>query len=132
MPLGSSSAAPVMRPGPRRLAKPLIWLLIWSLNFTFMSVLPVETEGIERSGAAIHVVARIDDALGVGGEREAGAELGAVVELGHALVAVAQGAVAQERRQAAAFEVLAVRRRDRVGAERQAHGVLVARPAAAL
>jgi len=36
------------------------------LNFTFMSVLPVETEGIERSRAAIHVVARIDDALGVG------------------------------------------------------------------
>src|ERR1700748_2305906 len=103
MPLGSSSAAPVIRPGPRRLARPLIWSLTL-LNLTFISHLPVQAKGVERRRAAIHVVAGVDDALDVGGQHEARAKFGAVIELGEALVSVAQRAVAEEGRQSAALE----------------------------
>src|ERR1700748_1259380 len=130
MPLGSSSAAPVMSPGPSRLARPSLWPLIFTL--TYISDLPVQPRRVERRGAAILVVAGVGDALRVGREREAGAEVGAVVQLREALVAVAQRALAREGREAAALEVRAMRRGDRVRADGQADDVLVARPARAL
>src|ERR1700740_657523 len=119
MPLGSSSAAPVMRPGPSRLARTLIWSLTL-LKRTFISHLPVQTQAVERGRAAIAVVAGGGDALGVGGQRAAGTEIEGVVALGQALVAVTQCAVAEEGREAAAGQDLAMRRGDRVLAEREA------------
>src|SRR6516225_7207653 len=101
MPLGSSSAAPVMSPGPSRFAKPLIW----PLSLAFMSHLPVQAHGVERHRPAVLVVAGIGDALDIGGQREAGAEVRAVVQLGDLLADVAQRAVAEEGGHAAAREI---------------------------
>src|SRR5690349_24125071 len=125
MPLGSSSSAPVMRPGPSFCRSGT-----WGRMGVMRSILEVDPQrgGVRRS--AVPVVSGIGDVLPVRAQPGAAKYPPAVEALENALGGVIQPPVTEEETLAAGGKVVAMRARKAVHVAREADAVFRTAPRA--
>src|SRR5262245_21701370 len=95
------------------------------------SEVDVKPKHLDDDRSAVSVVARMIDALQTGRDRESTPEAGRIVGFDDVFAAVAERAVAEEEPLAAEPQILAVRRRQTVGDDRDAEPILRSLPRSA-